>query len=103
MAAAAAAGLFADGTYRDNTWSTAAFRGTDAVFEVVGDPEPVVDGYRKQLEHADFFPVRPPFSDPVPGTGPTTRMYQEGDGSAEAVTIPGPSGTTYLRLGVHPE
>jgi hypothetical protein len=81
----------------------AAFRGTDAVFEVVGDPEPVVDGYRKQLEHADFFPVRPPFSDPVPGTGPTTRMYQEGDGSAEAVTIPGPSGTTYLRLGVHPE
>jgi hypothetical protein len=30
MAAASLAGLLVDGLYRDNTWSTAAFRGTDA-------------------------------------------------------------------------
>jgi hypothetical protein len=81
----------------------AAFRGTDAVFEVLGDPQRVVDRYAKQLERADFAPVRPPFSDPVPGTGPSVRMYEIGDGTGEAITVPGRGGKTYLYLSVHPD
>jgi hypothetical protein len=41
MAAASVAGLWAD-VYRDNTWSTAAFRGTDAVTLLVAAPTLVV-------------------------------------------------------------
>jgi hypothetical protein len=81
----------------------AAFRGTAAVFEVVGDPQVVIDRYTKQLEHADFFPVRPPFSDPVPGTGPSVRMYAIGDGTGEAITVPGKGRTTYLHFSIRPD
>jgi hypothetical protein len=38
MAAASTAGLWVDDVYRDNTWSTAAFRGTDAVTLLVAVP-----------------------------------------------------------------
>jgi hypothetical protein len=41
MAAASSAGLFAD-VYRDNTWSTAAFRGTDAATLLFAVPTLVV-------------------------------------------------------------
>lgn len=38
MSAAACAGLFVDGVYRDNDWSTAAFRGTDAATLLLAVP-----------------------------------------------------------------
>jgi hypothetical protein len=72
--------------------------GFDAVFEVTGDAEHVVDRYARQFAHAGFSGVRAPFGDDVPGTGPSARYTQPGGGEVSAVTVAGAGGHRFLWL-----
>jgi hypothetical protein len=72
--------------------------GFDAVFEVTGDAERVVERYARQFAHAGFSGVRAPFGDDVPGTGPSARYTQPGGGEVSAVTVDGSGGRRFLWL-----
>jgi hypothetical protein len=72
--------------------------GFEMVLELTGDPQRVVDAYRTQFEHAGFTPVRAPFGDDAPGTGPSARYTQSGGGEVSAITVTGDDGHRFLWL-----